>query len=84
MSSFVRKIHFARDNHSEFVFSDLLYPLRRLELCDFYAEPFVFQFELLRLSLCCDQRITSACTDSATYYHCHCQHREDYKENSAT
>ena len=64
MSSVVREIHLARHDHAQFVFSDLLDSLRRFKLRDFDAKPFVFQFELLRLILRGDERVTPACANN--------------------
>ena len=82
MSFVVREIHLARHDHAQFVFGDLLDSLRRLELRDFDAKPFVFQFELLRLILRFDERVTPACANPAAYDDCHCQYREDDERHS--
>lgn len=83
MSSVMRKIHLARHDHAQFVFGDLLDSLRRFELRDFDAKPFVFKFELLRLILRFDERVTPACANPAAYDDCHCEYREDDERDSA-
>ena len=80
----VRKIHFRRNRHAQFVFSDLFDSLRRLELRDFHAQTFVFKFHLLRLILRGDQCVTATCAYSAANDDCHCQNRKDDECDAAT
>ncbi len=84
LSSVMREIHFARDNHTEFVLRDLFNTLRRFELSDFDAQTFIFQFELLSLFLRGDKCIATTRADPATNDDCHCEQCENYKEYTAT
>lgn len=82
--SVVREIHFARDNHAEFIFRDLFNTLRRLELSDFDAQTFIFQFELLSLFLRGDKCIAAAGANSATNDDSHRENSEDNEEDTTT
>lgn len=71
------EIHFARDNHAEFIFGDLLDTLRRFLLGDFDAQAFIFEFELLSSFLSGDEGITATCTNSAANDDRHSENRKD-------
>ena len=77
------KVHFTRDNHTEFLFGDLLNSDWRLKLSDFDAEAFIFQFDLLSFFLRGDEGIAATRADTASDDDSHSKNREDQEKDAA-